>query len=150
MNIETSYLSNMLKQNPSNVFIQQTYELGHEKMCPHVICEQQRRRSACASAQSDQRLCFSLLRWFNTSRFYSRNFKTLASFCGCADRFVSGLVGNSRRHVLTCRGSYTFRLTNKFIQIKSFFKGRIGKNVCFKGFNIYRFSSKEHTSRIKI
>ena len=25
------------------------------------ICEQQRRRSACASAQSDQRLCCSLL-----------------------------------------------------------------------------------------
>ena len=25
-----------------------------------VICEQQRRRSACASAQSDQRLCCSL------------------------------------------------------------------------------------------
>ena len=28
----------------------------------YVICEQQRRRSACASAQSDQRLCCSLLR----------------------------------------------------------------------------------------
>ena len=56
----------------------------------YVICEQQRRRSACASAQSDQRLCCSLLRYYNTSRFYSRNFKTLASFCGCAGRFVSG------------------------------------------------------------
>ena len=28
----------------------------------YVICEQQRRRSACASAQSDQHLCCSLLR----------------------------------------------------------------------------------------
>ena len=27
----------------------------------YVICEQQRRRSACASAQSDQRLCFRCL-----------------------------------------------------------------------------------------
>ena len=27
----------------------------------YVICEQQRRRSACASAQSDQRLCFHCL-----------------------------------------------------------------------------------------
>ena len=27
----------------------------------HAICEQQRRRSACASAQSDQRLCFRSL-----------------------------------------------------------------------------------------
>ena len=38
-----------------------TREPGHENMC-HVICEQQRRRSACTSAQSDQRLCCSLLR----------------------------------------------------------------------------------------
>ena len=72
----------------------------------YVICEQQRRRSACTSAQSDQRLCCSLLRLHNISRFYSRNFKTLGSFCGCAGRFVSGLVGNSRRYVLSCRGSY--------------------------------------------
>ena len=34
-----------------------------------AICEQQRRRSACVSAQSDQRLCYSLLRWYNTSSF---------------------------------------------------------------------------------
>ena len=72
----------------------------------YVICEPQRRRSACAFAQSDQRLCFSLLRQYNISRFYSRNFKTLASFCGCAGRFVSGLVGNSRRYVLSCHGSF--------------------------------------------
>ena len=36
-------------------------EPGHEKML-YVICEQQRRRSACTSAQSDQHLCCSLLR----------------------------------------------------------------------------------------
>ena len=39
-------------------------------------------------------------------RFYSRNFKTLASLCGCPGRYVSGLVGNSRRHVLSRRGSH--------------------------------------------
>ena len=87
--------------------IPKQFEPGREKMC-HVICEQQRCRSACASAQSDQRLCYSLVRQYNISRFYSRNFKTLASFCGCAGRFVSGLVGNSRRHVLSCRGSFFF------------------------------------------
>ena len=38
----------------------------------------------------------------------SRNFKTLASFCVCTGRFVSVLVGNSRRHVLSCRGSYVY------------------------------------------
>ena len=34
----------------------------------------------------------------------------LASFCGCAGRFVSGLVGNSRRHILSCRGSTILKL----------------------------------------
>ena len=47
---------------------------------------------------------------YNISTFYSRNFKNLASFCGCAGRFVSGQVGNSRRHVLSCRGSYKCQL----------------------------------------
>ena len=55
-----------------------------------AICEQQRRRSACASAQSDQHLCCSLPRYYNTSSFYIRNFKPLPSFCGC--RFVSSYL----------------------------------------------------------
>ena len=46
------------------------------------------------------------LRKYNISRFYSRNFKTLASFCGCAGRFVSWLVvGDSRRHFFSWGGS---------------------------------------------
>ena len=77
----------------------------------YVICEQQRRRSDCASVQSDQCLCCSLLRWYNISRFYSRNFKTLASVYGCTGRFVSVLYGNSRRHILSWRGSIRNPLT---------------------------------------
>ena len=46
-----------------------------------AICVQQRRRSACASAQSDQHLCYSLLRWCNTSSFHIQNFKPLAILC---------------------------------------------------------------------
>ena len=37
------------------------YESHPEKTC-FAICEQQRCRSACASTQSDQRLCYSLPR----------------------------------------------------------------------------------------
>ena len=59
-----------------------------------AICEQQRRRSACASAQSVQRLCYSLLRQGNTSSFYIQNFIPLASLYCCAGRFESYLVGN--------------------------------------------------------
>ena len=36
--------------------------------------------------------------------------KTLARFCGCAGRFESDLVGNSRSHVLSCRGSFQKKL----------------------------------------
>ena len=60
----------------------------------NVICEQQRRRSACASRQSDQRLCCSLPRLYNTSSFYIRNFKPLPSFRGYAGQFESHLVRN--------------------------------------------------------
>ena len=60
----------------------------------YAICEQQRRRSACASVQSDQHLCCSLPRQYNISSFYIRNFKSLATFCDCATRFESYPVAN--------------------------------------------------------
>ena len=81
----------------------------------YVICEQQRLRSGCASAQSDQGLCCSLLRQSNISQFYSWNFNTLTSFCGFADRFVSGVVGIYQRHVLSCRGSCKLNMARKTI-----------------------------------
>ena len=40
----------------------QMAHLHNVRKLSYAICEQQRRRSACASAQSDQRLCCSLLR----------------------------------------------------------------------------------------
>ena len=61
-----------------------------------ALCEQQRRRSACTSAQSDQHLCCSFLRQYNTCSCYVLNFKTIASLCGCAGRFESYLVANDK------------------------------------------------------
>ena len=46
-----------------------------------------------ASAQSDQRLCCSLFRYY-TSRFYSQIFKPLANLYSRAGLFESNLVGN--------------------------------------------------------
>ena len=74
----------------------------------YIICEQQRPRSACASAQSDQCLCFSLPRQNDTSSLYIRNFKILAGFCSWAGQFVSCLVGDSRRQILSWRVLYMF------------------------------------------
>ena len=71
----------------------------------YAICEQQRRRSACASAQSDQCLCCSLPRQNDTSSLYIRNFKILAGLCSWADQFASCLVGDSRRHIFSWHGS---------------------------------------------
>ena len=70
------------------------------------ICEQQRCRSACASAQSDQRLYCSLLRWYNTSSFYIRNFKPVASLCSWAGFVWVLLHRKSRRQVFLWCGSY--------------------------------------------
>ena len=60
----------------------------------YAICEQQRRRPACASTQSDQRLCCSLTRLYNISSFYIYNFMSRANFCSRAGRFESYLVTN--------------------------------------------------------
>ena len=46
-----------------------------------------------------------VVRWLDSIISLLRNFEIIASFCGCAGRFVSGLVGSSRRQVLSCRGS---------------------------------------------
>ena len=49
----------------------------------YAICEQQRRRSACASAQSNQRLCCSLPRYYLISIF-AVSWLSLASVAGQA------------------------------------------------------------------
>ena len=45
------------------------------------VCEQQRRRPACASAQTDQRLCYSLIGKYHILTCYKRNFNFLDSLC---------------------------------------------------------------------
>ena len=49
----------------------------------YAICEQQRHRSACASAQSDLHLCCSLPRQHGTSGLYLQNFRILAGLSVC-------------------------------------------------------------------
>ena len=88
------------------------YEPHHEKTCI-VPCEQQRRKSACASAQSDQHLCCSLPRWYNTYTSYIQNLKTLASFCNWAGRFESDLVANSWTQVFSLHDSIMVFQTTK-------------------------------------
>ena len=92
----------------------------------YAICEQQRRRSACDSAQSDQRLCCSPPRKYTIFSFYIQNCKPLASFCGCAGRFESYLVANPEdrfsrddAHVrlISNAGSTDFRLVHVYANV---------------------------------
>ena len=59
-----------------------------------VVCEQQRRRPACISAQTDQSLCYSLFGKYHIYPCYRRNFNFLASLCSWYDWFESRFVGN--------------------------------------------------------
>ena len=58
------------------------------------VCEQHRRRPACASAQSDQRLCYSLFEMYYMLTCYRWNFNFLASLCSWGDLFETRFVGN--------------------------------------------------------
>ena len=86
---------------PDSLLFAQSH-MSHVMRKPvYAICEQQRSRSACASTQSDQRLCCSLSGLYNTSTGYSQNFKTLVS---SAEQ--GGLSRTPQRQVFTRQGSY--------------------------------------------
>ena len=55
---------------------------------------QHRRRPACASAQTDQHLCYSLFGKHHICTCYKRIFNFLVSLCSWGDWFESSLVGN--------------------------------------------------------
>ena len=58
------------------------------------VWEQQRRRPACASTQSDQRPCYSLFGNYHIKACHKRNFNCLASPCSLAGWFESHFDGN--------------------------------------------------------
>ena len=60
------------------------------------ICENKDADQLRGNREADQRLCFSLHRYYNPSSILIRNFKPLAIFCGRTAQFVSGLVRNPK------------------------------------------------------
>ena len=102
--LNTLYIENMIFDMPVSDSDKPYFTMFPKKIFSYMshvmrklvlaVCEQQRCRSAWKSVQSDQHLCCSLLRWYNTSSFYIQKFKPLASLCGCAGRFESYLVAN--------------------------------------------------------
>ena len=80
------------------------------------------------------------------------NSKTLAaSLCGCAGRFVSGLVGNSRRHVLSCRGSNiilsSFRCFNVSVQYRRSLRCLHTQTICGPGGSFKQSATSSGTDK---
>ena len=85
------------------------YGPRREKTCLRRFAKKQRRRPACACAQSDQRLCYSLLRKYHMYTCYWWNFNFLTSLCNWGDKFETRFVGNPEdrfsrveAHIILC------------------------------------------------
>ena len=63
------------------------------------VCKQHRRRPACASAQSDQRLCYSLFGKYHILPCFKQNFTILASLYSWRDWFKSRFFWNPKDRV---------------------------------------------------
>ena len=97
------------------IFITWRYPLNNSDiiwamLCENVsyaICEQQNSRSADIPAQSDQRLCCSLLRKKDILyTCFVQRFRILACLCSWAYWFESNLIANRWRHIFAWCGSY--------------------------------------------
>ena len=77
-----------------------TSEPGHEKMC---LMSYANNKGADQPAHPRSLISDFVVRFLDSiiSLDSIAKISRLASFCGCAGQFVSGLVGNSRRHVLS-------------------------------------------------
>ena len=92
----------MSKADYYDIWISKTYfrfnsfYLGPDTRKPGIIvCEQQRRKPACATAQSDQPLCNSLIfRLVVSQPCFVQMFNIPASLCGWAGWFEHNYVGN--------------------------------------------------------
>ena len=107
----------MLKQMDNEIFSISCEYMGVDAKKPVFgVGNQQRRRPACASAQSNQRHCFSLIGMYCIKTCYKWNFTILASICGWADWFESHFIRNledrfSRvRPILCLSGAMKFLL----------------------------------------
>ena len=138
-----------------------SFEPGHEKMC---LVSYANNKGADQPAQPRSLIstfvvcCLDSIISLDSIAEISR----LASFCGCAGRFVSGLVGKSQRHVFSWRGSFiiacpplgTKAIYWKLIKIPKveILSGiiHLGKHItlwCYLNLNLWIFTpSGEHMS----
>ena len=70
------------------------------------VCEQLRCRPACASAQTDQRLYYSLTGKYHILPCYERNITIIAILCTWGDWFESSFFWKPQRQVFSRCGPY--------------------------------------------
>ena len=70
------------------------------------VCQQQRRRPSCGSAQTDQRLCYSPIGKNHILTCYEQNFNVLASLCSWGDWLESPFHGKPKTGVVAVRPTY--------------------------------------------
>ena len=73
-----------------------TYEPGHEKMCLMSYANNKGADQPAHPLSLISTFVVCCLDSIISLRFYSRNFKTLASFCGCTGPFESYFVENPK------------------------------------------------------
>ena len=121
--------------------MQSLYNMGLNTRKPVFgVSEQQRRRPACWSAQSDQRLCYSLIGKYHILTFYKQIFNFLASLCSCRDWFESRFVGNPE---------YRFSRDESHISASSWdlYSFEVNIRLCqLEGWQILMFIEKECTN----
>ena len=72
-------------------------ELGHEKIC---LISYVNNKGADQPVHPRSLISAFVVRWLDSIISLLRNFKILASFCGCAGRFVSVAPEDKFRHVV--------------------------------------------------
>ena len=89
-------LSHKFRENPNDYhwILTVTIWASARENLSSGVCKQHRRRPACASAQSDQRLCYSLSGKYHMWTCSRWNFNFLTSPCNWADWFETRFVGN--------------------------------------------------------
>ena len=80
-NLLNSYFKTRSDLNDAGKELLHIIRASTRENLPSGVCEQHRGRPACASAQSDQRLCYSRFGKNHIKACYKRNFSFLASLC---------------------------------------------------------------------
>ena len=79
------------------------------------VCKQQKRRTACASAQSNQRLSCSLIRRYHIKACSKRNYTILARLCSLAGWFRYDKIGNPEDRLCRDDASYYVRQYTMYV-----------------------------------